>query len=85
MIKYTFHERLREARKYAKLRQVDVANMSGISLTAYINYEVGKTFPTIDKLFDICFALKCPVGWLIGESIVDENEESQQLPPWEPK
>lgn len=85
MTKYTFYERLREARKFAKLSQADVANLSGISPSAYCNYETGKRFPTIDKLFDFCLALNCPIGWLIGERVADENEESQQLPPWELK
>lgn len=85
MTKYTFHERLREARKFAKLRQTDVADLSGISPTAYLNYETGKTLPTIDKLFDLCLVLNCPIGWLIGERVVDENEKTQQLPPWELK
>lgn len=85
MIKYTFRERLREARKFAKLRQADVANMAGISTAIYNKYETGKIFPTIDKLFDICLALNCPAGWLIGERIVDENEDSPQIPPWERK
>ena len=48
-----FSERLKESRKQARLRQIDVAEKLGISQQAYASWERGTKKPTQENLVKI--------------------------------
>ena len=60
--------RLKEARKNAGLRQLDVALTVRVSASGYAGYEQGRVDPSIPMLIRIAEALKCSPNWLLGFS-----------------
>ena len=60
--------RLKEARKNAGLRQLDVALTVRVSACVYAGYEQARVDPSIPMLIRIAEALKCSPNWLLGFS-----------------
>jgi transcriptional regulator with XRE-family HTH domain len=72
-----FHFRLKEARRKLGLRQPELAEAGGVSRTAQVRYESGKTSPSFDYLrgiqstgIDVPFVLFGCTSNDIAESIV---------------
>lgn len=61
-----FATRLKEERKKAGLTQAQVADMLGITRSAYTQYETEKTQPTLETAAKLADILKTSVDYLIG-------------------
>ena len=62
----TFNERLRELRIEKQLKQKDVADALGISLTCYAGYEQGYREPDFATLIKICNYFSISADYLLG-------------------
>ena len=63
-------ERLADARKRAKLNQVDVADTIGIARTTLVAIEKGERRPSNEELLQLAEALKTSVHDLLRETLV---------------
>lgn len=63
-----FSERLKESRKQARLTQVEIAEVLGISQPAYASWERGTKKPTQENLVKIAQILNVSVDYLVGNS-----------------
>ncbi len=63
---YELADRMREAREARDVTQGQLAEMSGLSLSAVYSYEAGKAAPGAYALKSICAALRCSADWLLG-------------------
>ena len=61
-----FSERLREQRIEKQLKQKDVANALGVSVTCYAGYEQGYREPDFATLVKICHYLSISADFLLG-------------------
>lgn len=59
-------ERLKELRKKSKLNQKQVADVLGLTVSAYGNYELGQREPTIESLCKLADYYGVTVDYLIG-------------------
>ena len=59
-------DRLKELRSEKNLSQAALANLVGISRTAYSNYEQGIREPSIDIIILLCNFFDVPADYLIG-------------------
>ena len=59
-------ERLKELRKNAKLNQKQVADVLGLTVSAYGNYELGQREPNIESLCKLADYYGVSVDYLIG-------------------
>lgn len=64
----TFHERLRELREDAQLKQEDLARKLNISTSAYGYYEQGRNEPSLDALQTLSILFDTSTDYLIGLS-----------------
>ena len=62
----TFSERLREQRTEKQLKQKDVAEALGLSVTCYAGYEQGYREPDFATLIKICRYLSVSADYLLG-------------------
>ena len=62
-----FCKRLIEERKNAKITQVKMAQMIGISQPSYIRYENGTSEPNLTNLIKISDILEVSVDYLLGK------------------
>ncbi len=58
--------RLRELREQAGLRQIDVANATGIDQKTLSNYETGKTYPHSYALISLADYFHVSIDYLVG-------------------
>lgn len=58
--------RLKELRKEKDISQKTLANIIGISRTAYANYEQGAREPSIEVIILLCDFFDVPADYLIG-------------------
>ena len=63
-----FSERLKESRTQARLTQVEIAEVLGISQPAYASWERGTKKPTQENLVKIAQILNVSVDYLVGNS-----------------
>lgn len=65
-----FKENIKSARKAKKLNQDEMAELCGLSLSAYKNYESGKSEPTMTNLIKIANVLETSIDELceVGKS-----------------
>lgn len=63
-----FSERLREARKAAKLSQQATADLAGISLSQVRAYERGDNEPVASTICNLAQVLNVTCDWLLGKS-----------------
>lgn len=79
IIRYMNLERLKELRKEKNLTQPDIAQMLGISATAYSKYELGKSKPDIDSLVKLSKFYEVSLDYIVGltdikrASVINEN------------
>lgn len=65
----TFQHRFIEAMNIRGLRQVDVAERSGLDKAQISQYKNGKYEPTQDALYKLAQALNVNVAWLMGHDV----------------
>lgn len=62
-----FSSKLRTLREQKDLRQVDIANILGVSIRTYSNYELGKSAPNVDVLKKLIKFYKISPGYFLTE------------------
>ena len=61
-----FSERMRELRKERSLKQREMAEIFGLKLRGYQDYEYGKTYPTVPGLIQIAKFFDVSTDYLLG-------------------
>lgn len=59
-------QRIKELRLINNLKQEDIANAAGVTITTYIKWEKEETEPKATQIFLICKKLNITVGSLFG-------------------
>ncbi|RKI69051.1 XRE family transcriptional regulator [bacterium 1xD42-67] len=67
-----FSERVRELRKERDLKQREMAEICGLKLRSYQDYEYGKTFPEVPGLIRIAQFFDVSTDYLLG--LTDKRE-----------
>ena len=67
----TWNEKLKEARKKAKLSQLQVSIKLNISQSCICKYENGNLEPSIETLKDLCELYKVSSDYIIGITKAD--------------
>lgn len=72
--------RIRELREKASLRQIDVANATGIDQKTLSNYETGKTYPDSYSLIRLADFFGVSIDYLVcrdeGKALYDKKQEA---------
>ncbi len=76
-MKDTFQHRFIEAMRIRGLRQVDVAERSGLDKAQISQYKNGKYEPMQDALYKLANALNVNVAWLMGHDVPMEVNRNQ--------
>ncbi|MBQ8606129.1 MAG: helix-turn-helix transcriptional regulator [Clostridia bacterium] len=63
--------RIRELRENAELRQIDVANATGIDQKTLSNYETGKTNPDSYSLIKLADFFGVSIDYIVGRTNID--------------
>ena len=66
--------RLKEALELRGMRQVDLAEKTGIGKSAISQYLSGKVLPKQDKLYSLAQALRVSEDWLLGRTGIPTND-----------
>ena len=66
--------RLKELREDRDLRQVDVANATGIDQKTISNYETGKTKPDSEALILLADFFDVTIDYLVGRKNINNSE-----------
>lgn len=72
-----FSKRLREMLETRGMRQIDLANKTGLDKALIHGYLSGKYEPKEDRLQLIAAALNCDPLWLAGYDGIDEDEDKE--------
>lgn len=75
--KEDFSYRLKTAINRKQIKQVDLAEMTGISPANISNYVKGKAFPPLDTLTEIAKVLNISLDWLCGITTPKSNADNQ--------
>lgn len=70
--------RLRELREKAGLRQIDVANETGIDQKTLSNYETGKTNPDSYALIKLADFYNVSIDYIVGRIDIDFTSSQRQ-------
>ncbi len=76
---YNFALSLKTVRESRGLTQRSLGELMGIEAGRISNWEMGIAKPTLDMFRDLCIALNCPPGILIGLSHSRLSEEEYNL------
>ena len=71
-------QKVRQARKLAKMSQTEVAEVLGLSQAGYAHYDRGRQPFAVDHLFKLAALFNRPIEWLLGLPS-DLTEDEQQL------
>lgn len=71
-----FNERLKTARKQARMTQVELAEKAGIAVNSVRLYEAGKIVPKLDTIEKISGALSVDFNWLLNGFTLEEHNEA---------
>lgn len=63
---FTIGDRLRKARKNARVSVGDMAQRVGCSRNTITSYEAGRTSPPVEAVVAYYQATKCDLEWLVG-------------------
>ena len=75
----TFQHRFIEAMNIRGLRQVDVAERSGLDKAQISQYKNGKYEPMQDALYKLAQALNVNVAWLMGHDVPMEINRKERV------
>ncbi|MBQ0125968.1 MAG: helix-turn-helix transcriptional regulator [Clostridiales bacterium] len=56
---------MKAARINAGYKQTEAAEKLGVSPNTYLNWENGKTIPTVDRAYEICELFNLPIDSII--------------------
>lgn len=70
-------KRLRDLREDRDLRQIDVANATGIDQKTLSNYETGKTKPDSEALIALADFFGVSIDYLVGRTDLSESERKK--------
>lgn len=73
-----FEKRLREALNLRGIKQIELANKTGISRFAISHYLKGDYYPSTDKIYLLAQALNVNEAWLLGYDVEMEKPENLQ-------
>jgi transcriptional regulator with XRE-family HTH domain len=73
----TFRNRFVKAMEIRNMRQVDVAERSGLDKAQISQYKNGKYEPMQDALYKLATALNVNVAWLMGHDVPMEVDRKQ--------
>lgn len=73
----TFQKRLIQAMEIREMRQVDLAEKSGLPKAQISQYKSGKYEPMQDALYKLAKALSVNVEWLMGHDVPMEINRQQ--------
>lgn len=73
----TFQQRFIEAMSIRQMRQIDVAERSGLPKSQVNQYKTGKYEPMQDALYKLAKALNVNVAWLMGHDVPMEIDRKQ--------
>lgn len=73
----TFKNRFIQAMDIRNMRQVDVAEKSGLDKAQISQYKNGKYEPMQDALYKLAKALNVNVAWLMGHDVPMENDRRE--------
>lgn len=76
MYKSIFHERLNSAIRIRNVKQIELAEKTGISRAQISEYISGKCKPKQDKLYLIAVALNVNPMWLMGLDVYMDMEQT---------
>lgn len=76
---FDFPQALKRVREARGMYQKDVGAKMGIDPNRISNWENGYNYPTLPVLRDLCIALNCPPGDLLGLSPSDMSGEEYTL------
>ena len=74
----TTAERLQEAMRLARIKQADLARLSGISKGGISNYVTGRYEPKSDIISKLASALNCSEMWLWGYDVPRDRPVEQR-------
>lgn len=71
--------RIRELREHKGLRQIDVAEVTGIDQKTLSNYETGKTNPDSYALIRLADFFGVSIDYLVGrcDTVIPENDRQE--------
>jgi transcriptional regulator with XRE-family HTH domain len=72
-----FSKRLNEMMELRGMRQIDLANATGLDRAMIHGYVSGKNVPQESRLQLIATALNCDPLWLAGYDGIDEDEDKE--------
>ncbi|WP_245680735.1 helix-turn-helix domain-containing protein [Veronia pacifica] len=72
IVKSQVAQRIRQAREYRNLTQMDVAQRLGVARQTYLDIESGKTEPKISSLVAIAEVTGRPLNWFLYGEVVAE-------------
>lgn len=74
------HNRIKDLREDMDLRQIDVAQATGIDQKTLSNYETGKTNPDSDTLIKLANFFNVSIDYLVGriETNLSSNDDIKQ-------
>jgi len=75
----TFQKRLIQAMEIREMRQVDLAQKSGLPKAQISQYRSGKYEPMQDALYKLAKALSVNVEWLMGHDVPMETIDISRL------
>ncbi len=70
-----FHEKLRELRKQANLKQREMSEKLGIDRSTYAYYETGKSKPSLIVLCKIADVFDVSTDYLLGRDDVPKRKD----------
>ena len=73
----TFSQRLRELRQERGLKQREMAEICGVKIRTYQDYEYGKCYPTVLGLVFLADYFNVSLDYLMGRSDVREVARPQ--------
>lgn len=73
----TFADRLKELRTLNKLKQREMAEICGVKIRTYQDYEYGKCYPTVLGLVFLADYFNVSLDYLMGRSDVREVARPQ--------
>jgi transcriptional regulator with XRE-family HTH domain len=74
--RWSLGDRLRKAREHARLKQTELAQMTGIGRSSIVRYETDQAVPSRPVLLSWAMATGVSLAWLIDEedSAADDPE-----------
>ncbi len=67
---WTLGDRLRKARKHARLEQTELAQIIGIARSSIVSYESDRTVPSRPVVLSWSLATGVPAEWVLGRTLV---------------